>query len=101
VTTRAELRAARSAARTYCQMHALPDARSIDGPPVLGPVAITRDGRPMVAYRWLGAGRGEDYVQVELDTETGDIVVHGARGHDQLSEWRATGHRVAQQEDRR
>jgi hypothetical protein len=42
----------------------------------------------MVAYRWLGAGRGEDYVQVDLDGETGDIVVHGARGHDQLSEWR-------------
>lgn len=68
-------------------MHRLPGARSIAGPPVVGPVAITRDGRPMVAYRWLGAGRGEDYVQVELDGETGDIVVHGARGDDQLSEW--------------
>jgi hypothetical protein len=84
VTTPDELAIFRSAARRYGRKHGFAGTAAIDGPPVLGPVRLMRDGRPIVAYRWLGSGRGQDYIQVEMDDETGAIVVHGARGDDAL-----------------
>lgn len=81
--------AARSAARAYLEMHDYgQDSRGLDGPPVLGPVEFERDGRGLVAYRWLGAGRGASYVQVEVDTESGATTVHGAAGHEAFPIWR-------------
>ena len=88
MTTPDELAVARSAARTYGELHGLSHLDEVDGPPVLGPVRLERDGRPVVAFRWLGSGRGGDYVQVELDVETGRTVVYGARGDEALPEWR-------------
>jgi len=75
---------ARAAAARFCLEFDFPaeQLRELESaPPVLGPVAIERDGRAVLAYRWLGSGRGSDYVQAELDQETGEVVaVHGARG---------------------
>lgn len=80
---------ARSAARAYLQMHDYgQDTRGLDGPPLLGPVVVTRDRQSLVAYRWLGAGRGENYVQVEIDTESGATTVHGSAGHEAFPAWR-------------
>jgi hypothetical protein len=83
-----ELARARAAARSYSEMHGFGDVSALAGPPVLGPVRLSREGRQVVAFRWFGAGRGQDYVQVEFDAETGDVTVSGARGHDAFPVWR-------------
>ena len=80
---------ARAAARAYCRMHHYGDQDRLDGAPVLGPLTITRDGRTVNVYRWLGSGRGSDYVQVEVDSETGDITVSGAHGDEGLPTWQS------------
>jgi len=81
------LELARAAARSYCEEHQLGDAAGLDDPPLLGPVTIERDGRSVVAFRWLGAGRGEDYVQAEVHLDSGQVTVSGAKGHDTLPTW--------------
>lgn len=76
-----ELEEARTAARRYLQHHgfATADLDGLEQPPILGPVPFTdADGETVTAYRWLGAGRGESYVQAEVGAER--IVVHGAHG---------------------
>jgi hypothetical protein len=75
---------ARTAARGYARRHGYtPTEQSlIDAPPVLGPVTFDRDGTPVTAYRWMGAGRGATYVQVEL-TPT-HLLIRGARGDAEL-----------------
>jgi hypothetical protein len=62
--------------------------RSIDEPPLLGPLTIERDGRAATVFRWLGHGRGADYVQAEVDDVDGSIVVHGGFGHAELGPFR-------------
>jgi len=83
-----QLTEANAAAREYCEMHHYCDLDALARPPVLGPVMGVRDGRRVTSYRWLGAGRGEDYVQVDIDAENGDISVSGARRHDAFPVWR-------------
>ena len=51
--------------------------------PLLGPVDFERDQRTFTAYRWLGGGRGSDYVQVEIDAE--GVTVRGAHGGTELA----------------
>jgi hypothetical protein len=78
------LEVARAAARTFLATHDLPAelVAQLDDPPLLGPVTITVDGLDATAYRWLGSGRGETYVQVAVGPDA--ITVHGARGDSQL-----------------
>lgn len=86
----AQLGRARAAAAVFCLEFDYPGAKLREleaAPPRLGPVTIERDGRAVTAYRWLGSGRGSDYVQAEVDDETGHIVVHGARGDAQYGPW--------------
>ena len=67
-----ELSRARSAAIAFCRDagFAPEQLTAIEmEPPLLGPVDFERDGRTYTAYRWLGGGRGGDYVQVEVDAE--------------------------------
>lgn len=81
---------ARDAAAAFCrEFDFAPDelAELEREPPVLGPVSLERDGRAVTAYRWLGGGRGSDYVQAEVDDETGRVVVHGARDDSQYGPW--------------
>ena len=81
---------ARTAARRYALRHGFtPTEQSlIDAPPVLGPITFDRDGTPVTAYRWIGAGRGATYIQVEL-TPT-HLLVRGARGDAELPTETAT-----------
>lgn len=81
-----ELGTARAAAQEYARRHGLLDPDGVlDDRPLLGPATISGDGDgAVVAYRWLGSGRGSDYVQVEVDRASGTLTVHGARGHDAL-----------------
>jgi hypothetical protein len=82
---------ARAAARAYCGMHDYGDPAALDGSPVLGPIALTRDGRTLTVFRWLGSGRGQDFVQVELDVKTGDLTVSGAQGDRSFPTWIVRG----------
>jgi hypothetical protein len=72
---------ARSAAVAFCRDAGFaPEqlAAIEEQAPLLGPVEFERDQRTFTAYRWLGGGRGGDYVQVEIDAASGRIVVRGA-----------------------
>jgi hypothetical protein len=77
---------ARSAALAFCRDggFAPEQLAAIENePPLLGPVDFERDGRIFTAYRWLGGGRGSDYVQVEVDAG-GAVVVRGAHAGTEL-----------------
>jgi hypothetical protein len=87
MTDDALLSRARAAAYAYCRMHDYGDRAALEDAPVLGPLNITRDGRTLSVYRWLGHGRGADFVQVEIDSENGDITVLGAHGDQGLPSW--------------
>jgi len=50
----------------------------------MGPLSLKRDGRDVTVFRWLGHGRGADYVQVEVDDRDGSIVVSGSVAHDEI-----------------
>jgi hypothetical protein len=77
---------ARSAARAYWTDQGLPGPERIDDPPVLGPVTLpaAEGSGERVAFRFIGPGRGSDYVQVEVDLAARTATVHGALGGDQL-----------------
>jgi hypothetical protein len=79
---------ARSAAKAFCTTFDFPAEKiaKLSNPPLLGPSAFQREGMDVVAYRWLGAGRGADIVQVELQGN-GKIIVRGGSGHKELGPW--------------
>lgn len=81
------IEAARIAARGYLDRFDFPPGTlaEVDGPPILGPVVFDRDGRTITAYRWLGGGRGQTYVQVDMAADA--IKVSGARGDAELPPW--------------
>ena len=76
------LEVARRVARAYWVDLGLPGVDRIEAPPVLGPVDLT--GEPgassQVAFRFIGPGRGGDYVQVELDPDAGTAGARRCRG---------------------
>ena len=74
------LEVARQVARAYWVDLGLPGVDRIEAPPVLGPVDLPGEpgARGQVAFRFIGPGRGGDYVQVELDPDAGTAEVHGA-----------------------
>ncbi len=78
------LELARAAARTFLATHDLPAEllAQLDEPPLLGPVSLTVDGVAATAYRWLGSGRGETYVQVAVGPDA--VTVNGSHGDAQL-----------------
>ena len=80
------LETARDAARTFLESRDFPSELLVrlTTDPVLGPVTLMRDDVQVTAYRWLGAGRGEDYIQVEVGPA--QITVRGARGDRELPE---------------
>lgn len=84
-----EVALARSAAKAFCTTFNFPaDQMShLDGPPLIGPVALEREGRPTMAYRWLGGGRGSYYVQVEVYQDNHKIVVYGGYSHQEFGPW--------------
>jgi hypothetical protein len=87
-----QITTARAAAVAFARRngYAPDELDRIDEEPVLGPVVFDRDGGPVTAYRWIGAGRGSTYVQVEIPEAPGaaaEIIVRGARGDAGLDPW--------------
>jgi len=80
---------ARAAARAFCAQFDFPPAkrRELEGAPLFEPVTIERDGHPVIAYRWLGGGRGDYYVQAEIAQDTCQVVVYGSSGHQEYGPW--------------
>jgi hypothetical protein len=80
---------ARSAAKAFCATFSFPPDQisHLDGSPIIEPVSLERDGRPIVAYRWLGGGRGGYYVQVEVYQDNNQVVVYGGYSHQEFGPW--------------
>ncbi len=83
---------AREAARLFCRRYGFSPGqlREVDGPPLLGPLSMEREGRRVTVYRWLGNGRGAPIVQVETDERDGSTVVYGGYAHRELGPVDAT-----------
>ena len=63
------------------------DLAALNAPPLFEGVPVERDGTAAVAFRWLGGGRGEPYVQPEIGA-TGDVVtVYGGFSHREFGPW--------------
>lgn len=84
-----EVALARSAATTFCTTFGFPadQISQLVGPPIIGPTSLEREGRPIVAYRWLGGGRGSHYVQVEIYQDKHQVVVYGGYSHQEFGPW--------------
>jgi hypothetical protein len=80
---------ARQAARAFCEKFDFPAEKvaELNGEPLGGPISIERDGHRVISLRWLGGGRGDYYVQVELYTESKRIVVYGDYNHGEYGPW--------------
>lgn len=85
----AELEIARSAAKAFCAEFGFSsdELLKLRQPPLSGPVSLERDKRQVVTYRWLGGGRGDSYVQVEIYQDYQQVVVNGGYGHEEFGPW--------------
>lgn len=81
---------AREAAKAFAREHGFPAEKiaRLAEPPLMGPITIDREGRDVTAFRWLGHGRGADYVQAEVDDRDGSIVVTGGSAHNEYGPFR-------------
>lgn len=84
-----ELDLARSAAQAFCREFEFPaeKIRDLDSPPISAPVSLDRDGRSITSYRWLGGGRGDYIVQVEIYQDYSQIVVYGGYDDQEFGPW--------------
>jgi len=84
------LERARTAARRFCLHFQFPQEHinRLDGDPIQKPLIIERNGSQIEVFRWLGHGRGESYVQVELDIKTNEITVYGAFKDREFGPWK-------------
>jgi hypothetical protein len=80
---------ARSAAKAFCAIFNFPadQITRLDGPPVIEPLSLDREGRRVMVYRWLGGGRGTYYVQAEVYQDNHQVVVYGGYGHQEFGPW--------------
>ena len=77
-----EVALARQAARAFCRRFDFPAEKiaELNGEPLFKS-SLERDGHRVTAMRWLGSGRGDYVVQVELYTDSKRIVVYGGYAH--------------------
>ncbi|MEO5889173.1 MAG: hypothetical protein ABIQ31_02915 [Ferruginibacter sp.] len=77
---------ARKAARLFCTKNNYPadKIREITGEPLVS-VDTEKHGRQVHIYRWLGNGRGESYVQVEVFKDKKEMIVYGANGDKEIN----------------
>lgn len=85
-----QLRRARAAAQTFAREKAFSPERiaKLAEAPLGEPVTIKRDGRDVTTFRWLGHGRGDDYVQAEVAASDGSVVVYGGFAHREFGPFR-------------
>ncbi len=57
----------------------------LNASPKLGPSTFEYRGQNVTAYRWLGGGRGDDYVQVMFYHESERVVVYGGYAHKEFA----------------
>lgn len=88
-----DLELARAAARAFCTEFQFPAEviPALNEPPLMELVTLDRDGRDVRVYRWLGGGRGDMIVQVEIDQDSGEILVYGGYAHQEFGPWRFDG----------
>ena len=60
----------------------------LKGNPVQEPSVIDRDGVAVEVFRWLGHGRGDAYVQVEMSKNNDDVTVYGGFEHREFGPWK-------------
>ena len=84
------LESARVAARAFCRHFAFPKSYvdRVEEDPIQKPLVIERKGTPVEVFRWLGHGRGEAYVQVELGVKTNEVTVYGALRDREFGPWK-------------
>lgn len=85
------LERARVAAMSFCHRFGFSDGYldQLNGSPIQEPLVIDRDGISVEVFRWLGHGRGEAYVQVELKKENDEVTVYGGFDHREFGPWEA------------
>jgi hypothetical protein len=72
---------ARKAARLFCVKNHFPPEKvqQIGLKPLLS-VDTEKEGLPVHIFRWIGSGRGEYYVQVEVFKDKQEMLVYGGNG---------------------
>ena len=80
---------ASSLAKAYCLKFDFPAEKiaELDKAPLIGPISLKRDNRELTVYRWLGGGRGDYIVQVEVDQKDSQVTVFGGYAHRDFGEW--------------
>lgn len=84
-----EVSVARRAARAFCEKFGFPSDKiaELDSEPLLGPLLLEHDGKRVIVVRWLGGGRGDYIVQVELYMDSKRVLVNGGYGHKEFGPW--------------
>ncbi len=57
------------------------------GPSLGEPIVLERDSDTVEVFRWLGNGRGQPIVQVEISRTTGEVTVYGGYEHREFGPW--------------
>jgi hypothetical protein len=80
---------AREAARAFCTQFGFSaeHLQALAGPPVLEAIPVKRDDRQLLAFRWLGGGRGGPYVQPEISPDDDSVTVYGGFSHQEFGPW--------------
>jgi hypothetical protein len=89
MTAAARVARARVAAEQFGRQFGFsePQLEALQGPPIQPPLVIERDGRRVEVYRWLGHGRGQSSIQVEIDLGNDAVTVYGSLGDRGLGPW--------------
>lgn len=85
----ARLERARVAAEQFCRhfRYSEDQIEKLSGPPLRPPLVIEREGDLVEVYRWLGHGRGQSYVQVEIELGREALTVYGSRKDREFGPW--------------
>ena len=83
------LQRARTVAKQFCDQFQYSErqVKELSDPPRLGPITIDRNGQSFEVYRWLGHGRGQPCVQVEIEVAGPAITVYGGLADKEFGPW--------------
>lgn len=83
------LEIARAAACNFCKEFKFKEKylSKLQEPPVDGPIYLERDKDKFVVFRWLGGGRGDIYIQTEVNLKSKKITVYGGYSHQEFGPW--------------
>ncbi len=83
-----QLELARSAAKAFCLKFEFPSEKikQLNESP-FNISSVNREEHKVISYRWLGGGRGNYYVQTEINKDNNEIVVYGGYSHKEFGPW--------------